>query len=110
MNSDWTKTTWGNVVELKYGKSLIGYKNSEGEYPVYGTNGHIGWCDEPLCTYPSVIIGRKGAYRGVHYSEKPFYVIDHEGTLIYMELMKPITFIKSSQQHSVTFSLQEVVG
>ena len=31
---------------------------------------------EPLCHQASVIIGRKGAYRGVHYSPNPFFVID----------------------------------
>ncbi len=31
---------------------------------------------EPLCPHPGVIVGRKGAYRGIHYSAKPFFVID----------------------------------
>lgn len=76
MGGDWANTSWGNLVELKYGKSLKGYKDSSGEFPVFGTNGPVGWCDKPLCNYPSVIVGRKGAYRGIHYSDKPFYVID----------------------------------
>jgi hypothetical protein len=29
-----------------------------------------------LCANPSVIIGRKGAYRGIHFSREPFFVID----------------------------------
>jgi len=67
---------------LEYGKSLRGYQHAKGCYRVYGTNGPIGWHDEPLCTHPGVIIGRKGAYRGVNYSPEPFYVID---TAFYLE-------------------------
>lgn len=74
--ADWVSTNWGNLVELKYGKSLKDYKHSNGKYPVYGTNGPVGWCDKPLCGFSSVIVGRKGAYRGIHFSSKPFYVID----------------------------------
>ena len=74
--SDWEIATWGELVTLEYGKSLRGYQSSEGPYRVFGTNGPIGWHDKMLCTHPSVIIGRKGAYRGVHYSEAPFFVID----------------------------------
>lgn len=76
LSQDWLSTTWGELVELKYGKALKGYKESNGEFPVYGTNGPVGWCEKPLCEFPSVIVGRKGAYRGIHFSEKPFYVID----------------------------------
>src|SRR5262249_37555163 len=39
----------------------------------------------PLCNHPGIIIGRKGAYRGVHYCSQPFYVID---TAFYVEPRK----------------------
>jgi type I restriction enzyme, S subunit len=76
MNADWKSTTWGEIATLEYGKGLLGYQVSEGKYPVYGANGQIGWHSEPLYNNPGVIIGRKGAYRGVHYSKIPFFVID----------------------------------
>ena len=72
----WRSASWGDLATLEYGKSLRGHQESDGPYRVYGTNGPIGWHSEALCTFPSVVIGRKGAYRGVHYSAKPFYVID----------------------------------
>ena len=75
-DSDWQTALWGELATLEYGKSLRGCDRSGGSYKVYGTNGPIGWHTEPLCLYPSVIIGRKGAYRGVHYSPDPFFVID----------------------------------
>ena len=72
----WKATSWGQIANLEYGKGLRDYKNNTGKFTVYGTNGAVGTCDEYLCNRPGVIIGRKGAYRGVHYSSKPFYVID----------------------------------
>ena len=75
-NAHWQTTTWGELASLEYGKALRNYRSSKGPYRVFGTNGPIGWHDEMLCAHSSVIIGRKGAYRGVHYSAKPFFVID----------------------------------
>lgn len=72
----WTDTQWGDVATLEYGRTLRGYRESPGAFRVYGTNGPIGWHTEPLCSHPTVIVGRKGAYRGVHYSPQPPYVID----------------------------------
>ena len=76
MPSEWRETIWGELATLEYGKSLRGYGDAVGAYRVFGTNGPIGWHTEPLCPFPSVVIGRKGAYRGVHFSPKPFFVID----------------------------------
>ena len=76
MNGEWQTVTWGDLATLEYGKSFRDYQSSQGPYKVYGTNGQIGWHDVAICQYPSVIIGRKGAYRGVHYSSTPFSVID----------------------------------
>ena len=73
---EWRSTTWGDLATLEYGKGLRGYQDVEGPCRVYGTNGPIGWHTEPLYHGPSVIVGRKGAYRGIHYAPKPFYVID----------------------------------
>ena len=74
--NEWRLCRWGNLATLEYGKGLREYQEATGEYPVYGTNGPIGCYSKPLCEHPGVIIGRKGAYRGVHYSDRPFWVID----------------------------------
>ncbi|MER2192145.1 MAG: restriction endonuclease subunit S [Solibacillus sp.] len=75
-SNNWKKYKWGEISELKYGKALKGYKEKLSGVRVFGTNGPIGFTEEPLADGPSVIIGRKGAYRGVHYTDAPFYVID----------------------------------
>lgn len=82
MNSDWRKSTWGDEVTLNYGKALRGYQSDTSGFQVFGSNGPIGWTDKSLANGPGVILGRKGAYRGVHYSEDPFFVID---TAYYVE-------------------------
>lgn len=74
--SDWRPSTWGEAISLEYGKALRDYSTVGGEFRVFGTNGPIGWTDKPLTDGPGVILGRKGAYRGVHYSPDPFFVID----------------------------------
>lgn len=43
---------------------------------MYGANGPIGWAPQALGSGPTVVVGRKGAYRGVHYAPGPFWVID----------------------------------
>lgn len=73
---EWRQSTWGDEISLEYGKSLRGYENTAGQYRVFGSNGPIGWTDEFLAQGPGVILGRKGAYRGVHFSPAPFFVID----------------------------------
>lgn len=74
--SEWRGYKLGDLLTLEYGKSLSDYHKQSGPYPVFGTNGSIGYANTCLSSIPSVIIGRKGAYRGVHFSSKPFFVID----------------------------------
>jgi type I restriction enzyme S subunit len=76
MVDDWRLSTWENEVSLEYGKALPGGARACGRFRVYGSNGPIGWTDEPLVQESGVILGRKGAYRGVEYSPAPFHVID----------------------------------
>lgn len=73
---DWRASTWGDEISLEYGKALRGYAENNGRYRVFGSNGAVGWTDTPLAQGPGVILGRKGAYRGVRYSPDPFFVID----------------------------------
>ncbi|MBW7898553.1 putative type I restriction enzyme [Candidatus Brocadiaceae bacterium B188] len=77
---------WGDICTLEYGKALLDYSVESSEkdmFRVFGTNGPIGWTSTPLCRNDGIIIGRKGAYRGVHFSPEPFFVID---TAYYLRL------------------------
>ena len=72
----WRGSQWGDEITLEYGKALRGYDANAGRFRVFGSNGPIGWTDEALVPGPGIILGRKGAYRGVKYSADPFWVID----------------------------------
>jgi type I restriction enzyme S subunit len=74
-----TDCTWGDICTLDYGKALRGCAeepSDENRFRVFGTNGPIGWSSQSLSDGPGVIVGRKGAYRGIHFSPEPFFVID----------------------------------
>ncbi len=83
----WTRKRWGDIATLEYGKSLRNYRDSNGQYQVFGTNGPIGFHEEALCDSAGIIIGRKGAYRGIQYSPDPFFVID---TAFYLKPKVPL--------------------
>lgn len=72
----WCLTNLGNVVELKYGKSLPVSKRDDGKFPVYGSNGIIGGHSEPLVKTEGIIVGRKGSFGEVQLSKSPFFPID----------------------------------
>ncbi|CAE6821947.1 restriction endonuclease subunit S [Xanthomonas arboricola pv. juglandis] len=76
MVSEWRDTTWGEEISLEYGKAIRGYDEVRGKYRVFGSNGAIGWTENALAEGPGVILGRKGAYRGVRFWREPFWVID----------------------------------
>jgi type I restriction enzyme, S subunit len=73
--SSWSLRTWGQVAQLAYGKALR-ERTQDGTVTVFGTNGPTGRTNEKLGDGPTVVIGRKGAYRGVHYAPGPYWVID----------------------------------
>ncbi|PZF48812.1 MULTISPECIES: restriction endonuclease subunit S [unclassified Curtobacterium] len=83
----WEVTTWGEVVELRYGKALRDYRDGDGTVAVYGTNGPVGSTNVPQAKGPGVVVGRKGAYRGVHYAPRDFWVID---TAFYIAPRRPL--------------------
>ena len=64
---EWQNLKWGDLATLEYGKGLRTYVVDTGKFPVYGTNGQIGWHLEPLCKVAGIIVGRKGAYRGINF-------------------------------------------
>ena len=76
MAVEWRASTWGEEISLEYGKALRDYNTERGMYRVFGSNGPIGWTDKPLSHGPGIILGRKGAYRGIEFSREPFFVID----------------------------------
>ena len=100
----WECLTWGNISTLEYGKSLRDYKNANGPFKVFGTNGQIGRHTQALWNSEGIVIGRKGAYRGVHYSSDPFFVID---TAFYLKPLKYFS-MKWAYQELIRFDINSM--
>lgn len=79
----WEVKELGEEIELIYGKGLTERQRENGEIPVFGSNGIIGFHNKPLVKGPGVIIGRKGSVGEVKFSKKDFWPID---TTYYLKL------------------------
>ncbi len=66
----------GEVISLEYGKPLKKEDRKEGDYPVFGSNGIVGFHDEFIVQGPCIIVGRKGSAGEVTFSEKSAFPID----------------------------------
>jgi type I restriction enzyme S subunit len=73
---NWVETELGKVIEFKYGKALPAKRRDNQGYPVYGSNGIVGYHSEAIIQGPALIIGRKGSIGEVHFSEGPCSPID----------------------------------
>ncbi|EDX73396.1 Type I restriction modification DNA specificity domain protein [Coleofasciculus chthonoplastes PCC 7420] len=72
----WIGVTLGDLLRFNYGKSLPERARSGAGFPVYGSNGIVGYHDEPLTDGETLIIGRKGSVGEVHFSPGACFPID----------------------------------
>ncbi|HIF9188619.1 TPA: restriction endonuclease subunit S [Photobacterium damselae] len=72
----WVSLKLGDLIELKYGKSLPAKQRSGIGFPVYGSNGVVGLHTEALVPGGGLIVGRKGSFGEVHLCEEDFSPID----------------------------------
>ena len=59
-----------------YGDSLAADARNDGDVAVYGSNGPVGCHDVPNTQGPVIVVGRKGSYGKLQYSEEPVFAID----------------------------------
>ncbi len=64
------------IAHLCYGDSLPADARSEGEVPVFGSNGPVGFHSEPNTLAPALVIGRKGSFGKITFSDQPCFAID----------------------------------
>lgn len=76
MKTGWTEVSLGDVCELRYGRSLPKAKRSGSGVGVYGSNGQVGSHSDALTSGPTIIIGRKGSFGEVTWSDGPCWPID----------------------------------
>jgi type I restriction enzyme, S subunit len=72
----WAKKTLGAYATLNYGKGLKESARLDGEVPVYGSSGIVGYHNKPLISGPAIVVGRKGNVGSLYYSHGPCFPID----------------------------------
>lgn len=73
---EWQALQLKHICRFAYGNALSQDVRCDGLVPVYGSNGIVGVHNFPNTKAPVVIVGRKGSFGKVSYSEKPVFVID----------------------------------
>ncbi len=77
VSEDRIRGTLGELLPLKYGKSLpAATRDASGSVPVFGSSGIVGQHSSALTTGPTIIVGRKGNVGAVHFSAVPCWPID----------------------------------
>jgi type I restriction enzyme S subunit len=73
----WTNGRLKNRVRLAYGDSLATEaRNDGGDIPVFGSNGIVGRHDRAITNGRTIIIGRKGSFGKVTWSDEACFPID----------------------------------
>lgn len=86
----WEEVSLKDRMELAYGKALKAEDRIEGNVPVYGSSGIVGWHSMPLVSGEVIILGRKGNVGSVHWSRSDCYPID---TVFFVKTDLPIEFV-----------------
>ena len=69
------------IAKIKHGKDWK--KLNEGDVPVYGSGGIMGYVDAFSHDRPTVLIPRKGSITNIFYVEEPFWNVD---TIYYTDI------------------------
>jgi type I restriction enzyme S subunit len=72
----WKLNRFDSIIVLEYGKGLPELRRKQGRYPVFGSNGIVGYHDRGLVKGPGIVVGRKGTIGAVTYSKSDFWPID----------------------------------
>lgn len=72
----WERVPLGDRVTLNYGKALKAENRTDGQCPVYGSSGIVGFHDKALARAPGIVLGRKGNVGSVYWCPKDYWPID----------------------------------
>lgn len=76
MRKDWIEIEYKEVITVVSGKSQKNVENKDGNFPIYGSGGAIGFASDYLCEAGTTIIGRKGTINSPIYVTEKFWNID----------------------------------
>ncbi len=72
----WPQPQLRRITHFAYGESLSDDVREEGEVPVYGSNGPVGVHRASNTSGPVLVVGRKGSFGKIQFSETPVFAID----------------------------------
>ncbi len=73
----WRQAKVGSILDFQYGKGLkASERTDDGPVPVFGSNGIVGFTDEPLTVHASIIVGRKGSAGALRLCNGPSWTTD----------------------------------
>ncbi len=73
---NWEIARWEDVLTIKNGKNQKKVENPNGQYPIYGSGGIMGYADDYLCEKGTTVIGWKGSINKPIYVEEKFWNVD----------------------------------
>lgn len=76
MPEHWEMRRLKQVTRFEYGGSLASEDRVPGEYDVLGSNGIVGNHEQANTKGPCLVVGRKGSFGKVTWSENPCFAID----------------------------------
>lgn len=76
MREGWTYKKWADVLTIINGKNQTAVESKDGEYPIYGSGGIMGYANNWLCPENCVVIGRKGNINKPIFVTTKFWNVD----------------------------------
>ena len=65
-----------DVLEIRNGRNQRAVEATDGQYPIYGSGGIMGYANDYLCPAETTVLGRKGTINKPFFVEKPFWNVD----------------------------------
>ena len=72
----WEVKKWNDILTIINGKNQKAVENPNGEFPIYGSGGIMGYADKHLCPKDTIVIGRKGNINKPIFVKEPFWNVD----------------------------------
>lgn len=76
MNTVSTSYRFANVLSIINGRNQKKVEAPQGQYPIYGSGGIMGWANDYICPENTVVIGRKGSINNPIYVDRKFWNVD----------------------------------
>ncbi|MBQ5573925.1 MAG: restriction endonuclease subunit S [Bacteroidaceae bacterium] len=103
MKQGWEIKKLGEVCDIICGLDYKSVQDANGQYPIYGTGGIMGYASKYRCPANSVIIGRKGNINNPIFVDKCFWNVDTAfGVVPNSELLYPKFFYLFCKDYDFT--------